>query len=246
MFQSVVEQKGWKSGRFGTGAGVSVLVHAAIVAAVFLVSAGASEAPLKEDPVVVFKPPAPQPPKGNPNPPKKQPVAQPKPKPKPKKLVQPTVIPPAPPPEVEPPPTPDEEPEDELPYVPGSHPEGVDEGGVAGAAFTGVQQALTSLEPTGDETVPFGQGMQPPQLLSGASIQYTREALESRVRGMLIVKCVITREGAVESCRIIKGLPHMDVAVLSALETRRYRPVTWQGKPISVSYNFNIRLELPR
>ena len=37
MFQSVVEQKGWKSGRFGTGAGVSVLVHAAIVAAVFLV-----------------------------------------------------------------------------------------------------------------------------------------------------------------------------------------------------------------
>jgi protein TonB len=38
----------------------------------------------------------------------------------------------------------------------------------------------------------------------------------------------------------------MDVAVLSALETRRYTPVMWQGKPISVSYNFNIRLELPR
>jgi protein TonB len=82
--------------------------------------------------------------------------------------------------------------------------------------------------------------------MSGASIQYTREALEARVQGMLIAKCVITREGEVETCKIIKGLPHMDVSVLSALETRRYSPVTWQGKPISVSYIFNIKLEMPR
>jgi protein TonB len=246
MFQSVVEQKGWRSGRFGTGAGVSVLVHAGIVAAVFFVSAGAAVEPKKEDPTVVFKPPM-QPPRGNPNPAKAKPVAQPKPKPKPKKLVQPAVIPPTPPPEVEPPPTPELEDEDELPYIPGSHKDGVDEGGVPGApVITGLEQTLTSLEPTGDEVHEFGGGMKPPKLISGAPIQYTREALEARVQGLLVAKCVITREGEVETCKLIRGLPHMDVAVLSSLETRRYTPVTWQGKPISVSYIFNIKLEMPR
>ena len=38
----------------------------------------------------------------------------------------------------------------------------------------------------------------------------------------------------------------MNDAVLSALETRRYRPVKYQGKPISVTYNFNVKLDLPR
>jgi protein TonB len=246
MFQSVIEQKGWRSGRFGTGAGVSVLVHAGIVAVVFFISAGAAVEPEEKEPVVVFKQHV-QPPRGNPNPAQARPVAQPKPKPRPRKLTQPTVIPPTPPPEVEPPPTPDPEPEDELPYIPGSHKDGVDEGGVAGApVITGLEQTLTSLETTGEEVKPFGEGMKPPKLISGAPIQYTREALEARIKGMLVAKCVITREGAVETCKLIKGLPHMDVAVLSALETRRYTPVTWQGKPISVSYIFNIRLELPR
>ncbi|HEX8703091.1 MAG TPA: energy transducer TonB [Myxococcaceae bacterium] len=245
MFQSVIEQKGWRAGRFGTGAGVSVLVHAGIVAALLFVSAGVTmeEPEVKVPPVVVFQPP--QPPRGNPNPAKAKPAAQPKPKPKPKKLVQPAVIPPTPPPEVEPPTTPDE-PEDELPYIPGSHEDGVDEGGVPGApAVAGLEQTLTSLEPTGEEVVAFGGGMKAPKRISGAPIQYTREALEARVKGMLVAKCVITREGEVETCKLIKGLPHMDVAVLSALETWRYTPVTWQGKPISVSYIFNIKLEMP-
>ena len=37
----------------------------------------------------------------------------------------------------------------------------------------------------------------------------------------------------------------MNEAVVSALETRRYSPVTYQGRPISVIYNFHIKLDLP-
>ncbi|MDY7230825.1 energy transducer TonB [Hyalangium rubrum] len=247
MFQSVVDQRGWRSGRIGTGAGVSVLVHAGVFAAALFLSAGAAKEITQEPPEVVFKVAPPQPPRGNPNPSTPKQVAQPKPKPKPKKFTQPSVIPPTPPPEVEPATTPEPDPVDDLPYIEGSDPDGVDEGGVPGAkVITGLEQALTALEPTGDETVPFGQGMKPPKLVSGAPIQYTREALEASVRGMLVAKCVITREGEVENCKVIKGLPHMDVAVLSALETRQYSPVMWQGKPISVSYMFNIKLEMPR
>ncbi len=33
---------------------------------------------------------------------------------------------------------------------------------------------------------------------------------------------------------------------MDALESRHYRPVTFQGRPVSVSYVFTIRLKLPR
>jgi protein TonB len=52
--------------------------------------------------------------------------------------------------------------------------------------------------------------------------------------------------GQVRDCRVIKGLPHMDETVMDALESRHYRPVTFQGRPVSVSYVFTIRLKLPR
>ncbi len=77
--------------------------------------------------------------------------------------MQPAVIPPTPPPEVEPPTTPEPEDEEELPYIAGSHKDGVDEGGVPGApVVAGLEQTLTSLEPTGDEVVAFGGDMKPP------------------------------------------------------------------------------------
>jgi protein TonB len=62
----------------------------------------------------------------------------------------------------------------------------------------------------------------------------------------MIVKCVITTEGRVEKCRIIKPLAHMEQAVLDALYAARYKPVTFQGRPVQVDYTFNIKLSLPR
>lgn len=37
----------------------------------------------------------------------------------------------------------------------------------------------------------------------------------------------------------------MDEAVLQVLESRRYRPVLLHGKPIRVSYAFNLKLAAP-
>lgn len=84
-----------------------------------------------------------------------------------------------------------------------------------------------------------------PELLSGEKLQYTPEALAARVQGLMIVRCTITREGKVEKCRVLKSLPHMEQAAISALESRRYRPVMFQGRPLCVSYTFTIKLRLP-
>ena len=97
------------------------------------------------------------------------------------------------------------------------------------------------------DVVPFGEGMTRPVLLqSGRPITYTREAIAARVEGVSIARCVITAEGLVERCKVIKPLPFMDEAVLEHLQSQRFQPVSYQGKPVSVGYNFSVRLTLPK
>ena len=250
MFQSVINQPGLSAGRFGTGVWVSLLLHAGVLTAMVGVSGKAVVEQIQKDRELVFVPP--QPPRGNPNPPKAaQAVTPTKPKRPKTELRQPKNIQPPPPdtqPVAEPPPTPVAGPEpiaNHLPYIPGSDPNGVETGGVPGAkAIAGL--ALGNSLGTGEEVLPFGAGMSPPQLLSaGVPLQYTYEAARARVSGTVIAKCTITREGDVENCRILRGLPFMDEAVLESLTSRHYRPVHFQGRAVSVSYTFHVKLQMP-
>ena len=111
-------------------------------------------------------------------------------------------------------------------------------GGVVGGTLGG----------TGTGTLAFGEGMNRPVLISGPGgtqmPQYTREAREASIEGIMLVKCTITTEGSVTSCQIIKPVPHMDQAVLQWLAAAKYSPVTFQGHPQAVSYVFNFRFKL--
>jgi protein TonB len=159
-----------------------------------------------------------------------------------KEFVAPKEIPQEKPPEKEP------EPEPEPTEQDVESDEGGVEGGVVGGVVGGVLGGVLGgqVGSTGTDVLPFGAGMTRPEKLSGPIPQYTREALEAHVQGLMIVKCVVTTEGRVEKCRIIKPLPHMEQAVLDALYATRYKPVTFQGRPVQVDYTFNIKLSLPR
>ena len=85
-----------------------------------------------------------------------------------------------------------------------------------------------------------------PAVLYAPALEYTQEAIERGVEGQMSVRCVIGRDGAVRNCRVLKGLPFMNGSVVDALERRRYRPATAQGKPVDVYYTFNVRLALPQ
>ena len=91
----------------------------------------------------------------------------------------------------------------------------------------------------------YDAAMTAPRLVSGPEIQYTPAALEREVEGLVLVRCVVTVEGAVRSCQVVKGLPFMEEAVVTALEQRRYAPATLGGRAVNVRYTFKVRLELP-
>ncbi|NNC15435.1 TonB family protein [Corallococcus exiguus] len=251
MFESVIERRGVRSGRFGTGAWVSIGVHAGLLGLVFFISGRVPETveqPLKD---VVFRQPTIQ--LGTMNAAQPKPVTTaPKPKPKPRTdriPLNPKPLP-ADPPEVKP----DPEPTTIADAADTTDPTGTGETGQPGhpdgdrnstspIGAVGVPGIPTA--PTGTEVLPFTGGMTPPKMLSGSQFSYTLEARRAGVEGMIIAKCVITTEGRVRDCRIIKGLPFMDDAVLESLSSRTYQPLTFQGRPVNVSYTFNIRLKMP-
>jgi periplasmic protein TonB len=236
MFDSVLNKGAKPKARFGAGATISVVLHVAVVGLVWWISTAPVDEELPETAVTFYAAPPPPPP---PPPPKKRKVEKKTPViKKPDVIVQPTFIPTEKPPEVE------EAPEEE------EIDEGVEggvEGGVVGGVVGGVLggQIGGQIGGTGADVMAFGEGMTRPERVSGADPVYTREALEAHVQGLMIVKCVISTDGTLHNCRIIKPLPHMERAVLDALSTRRYKPVTFQGRPITCDYVFNIKLVMP-
>jgi hypothetical protein len=87
--------------------------------------------------------------------------------------------------------------------------------------------------------------MKHPVLLYGPQLRYTPEAIAARASGLIIAECTITCGGDVSNCRILNGLSEMNWAVKAMLESRRYVPVQYKGRPINVDYVFKILVAPP-
>lgn len=118
--------------------------------------------------------------------------------------------------------------------------------GTGTATGAGTGAAAGTGRPSGGTTVlPFSDGMTRPSLLSKVDPIYTAQARAAGVEGLILTKCVITIRGELQQCKIVKGLPFMDRAVLEALAQWRYSPVLYQGKPAAVEYVIPVRLVRP-
>jgi len=238
MFDSVIHPKG--RGRVGTGTLLSVLLHAAALLVALWLSARSGVPVAPPAPVIHFFNAAPRAlPSGSsapaapaPAPARAHPARPHTTRPQPQAVLGARMGPP----------------ELAAPDV-GDAP-ALDVPGTLGAGISGLAPSTVGAGPgvgVGNGPLVFSaeQGMTLPRRIAGADPEYTREALEAGVQGNLIAKCVITAEGAVEDCQILKGLPHLDQAVLRALRAQRFTPVTVHGNPVAVSYLFTFRMVLP-
>jgi protein TonB len=260
MFDAVVHGQEVPTRRIGAGVVLSIVAHVALVAIVLYYSA--HHVRVKEKATdVVFKaamappppPPPPPPAGGGPSKPKTEQAKKPVPVKKPDTLVESKQKEEEKPKETEKPAEPEKA--TDGPGEPGGQPGGVPggvDGGVVGGQLGGQlggvlggQLGGTGTVPT-NITLPFGEGMTPPSLVAGqAQPTYSREALEAKVEGKVIARCTITVTGTLTDCRIIKGLPHLDQVVLTALAGQKYSPVMYQGHAQSVFYTLTFRFKLP-
>ena len=121
-------------------------------------------------------------------------------------------------------------------------------GFVLKAGITRVRIAIVAV-PTpaaiAESAVEFDPSMTAPAMVSGPAPEYTPEAIERGIEGNMQVRCVVTVDGEVRACKVLRGLPFMNSAVVEALQKRKYKPALARGKPVDVFYTFNIRLKLP-
>lgn len=113
--------------------------------------------------------------------------------------------------------------------------------------FCGASGALERRAPMERpaSVVSFESSMTRPEKLAGPQPFYTKEALDQNIQGQVLARCILTREGTVRSCRILKPLPIMDEEVLLSLCASRYSPALDGGQPVDVEYTFNVRLTPP-
>ena len=166
-----------------------------------------------------------------------------KPKHKPSELLLQPVTPP-PVLEEEPPPVVEESFDDESEA---SNEPGIGNVGVRGGDPNGVLNGSGDggRGRNGAGPVRFEEGMTPPRMLFGPDPKYTPQALEREIEGTMLVRCIVTTEGVVQSCLVLRSLPFMDAAVIQALERRRYSPALLDGRPIDCEYIFRVQLKLP-
>lgn len=88
-----------------------------------------------------------------------------------------------------------------------------------------------------------------PEKVAGDPPAYTEMARKARIMGVVIVEVVIDEQGNVTSTRVLKGLPMgLDKQAVDAVQTWKFKPATFRGKPVPVYYlltvNFQLRSDL--
>ncbi len=112
------------------------------------------------------------------------------------------------------------------------------------------------MNPTAETTAPSDPGPPPPPpppapivkpepIRQGGVVQaanliykvnpvYPLLARQTRVQGVVVMEAVISREGLIESLRVVTGHPLLNQAALDAVRQWRYRPTMLNGEPVEV------------
>jgi periplasmic protein TonB len=124
----------------------------------------------------------------------------------------------------------------------------------AGGACIGCAPAPIGLGalPTGDpagtgsaaaDPAPIRPGgrIQPPVKTRNVDPVYPELARNAHVAGIVILECIIDRDGRVESVTVLRGHPLLNSAATDAVRQWRYRPTLLNGVPVEVVMTVTVR-----
>jgi periplasmic protein TonB len=83
---------------------------------------------------------------------------------------------------------------------------------------------------------PIRQGgiVQAANLIYQVNPAYPPLARQARVQGVVVMEAVISRDGMIESLRVVTGHPLLNQAALDAVRQWKYRPTMLNGEPVEV------------
>jgi protein TonB len=93
---------------------------------------------------------------------------------------------------------------------------------------------------------PIRQGgiVQAANLIHQINPEYPTLARKTRVQGVVVMEAAISKDGSVESLRIVSGHPLLSQAALDAVRQWRYRPTMLNGEPVEVIHTITVTFTL--
>ena len=73
---------------------------------------------------------------------------------------------------------------------------------------------------------------------------YPSLARQVRVQGQVILRAVISREGAIENLQVLSGHPMLVRAAVEAVRQWKYRPYLLNGEPVEVETEVKVNFIL--
>ncbi len=127
----------------------------------------------------------------------------------------------------------EEQPQEDVDFVPDDN------------LVLGVPEAPPPPEPEGPIRFVVGGKVTEPVKVGGPSPLYPEAARRARISGTVVLECVIGKDGAVESVKVLKGLPlGLTESATDAVKQWQFKPSTLNGKPVEVLYILTVKFNL--
>jgi TonB family protein len=108
-----------------------------------------------------------------------------------------------------------------------------------GAALAGAKSATP-------ERVRISSGVAAGLLVKKVQPQYPEDAKQARVKGKVVMKADIDKEGNVEDISLISGDPMLAPAALEAVKQWKYKPFLLNGRPVKVETQVVVNFRLSK
>jgi periplasmic protein TonB len=90
-----------------------------------------------------------------------------------------------------------------------------------------------------------GGDVKAPVVISRVEPTYPEVARKARISGIVIVECIIDKNGNVTNVQVLKPLPFgLDQAAADAVRRWKFRPGTLNGQPVDVIFNLTVNFKL--
>jgi protein TonB len=89
-----------------------------------------------------------------------------------------------------------------------------------------------------------GGAIKEPKRISGVPPEYPAIARNARVQGVVILEAVIDERGEVGRIKVLRSVPLLDQAAITAVQQWRYTPTLLNGVPVSVLMTITVNFTL--
>jgi len=89
-----------------------------------------------------------------------------------------------------------------------------------------------------------GGSIKQPTRIKSVDPVYPDDAMKARVQGVVILECVISPSGDVESARVLRSVPMLDQAALDAVKQWQYTPTLLNGVAVPVIMTVTVNFAL--